>query len=108
MRFTFSDEGLRNEPNTLNECEILSSKHLWVLYRSAYANNLVVSQTLVWKLSDFKILLPLFATLVFTDEAPYVDDVDVTVPYFVWCENRPKWKQCVYSLYHPVLLFAPL
>ena len=33
----------------------------------------MVSQTLVSKLSDFKILLPLFATLVFTDEAPYVD-----------------------------------
>ena len=32
------------------------------------------------KLSDFKILLPLFARLFFTDEAPYVA---VIVPYFV-------------------------
>lgn len=52
MRFS-QNEGLQNEPNNLNECEILSSKHLWILYRSAYANNLVVSQTLVWKTEWF-------------------------------------------------------
>ena len=57
---------------------ILNPKYLWILYcnRSAYANNLVVSQTFIYK---YVTLLPLFATLLLTDEAPYVD---VIVPYF--------------------------
>ena len=59
----------------------MSPKKLWILEcnRSVHANNPVVSQTFICKCV---ILLPLFATLLLIDEAPYVD-LDVIVPYFV-------------------------
>ena len=49
-----------------------------VYYRSAHANNPVVSQTFML----FVIPLPLFATLLLTEEDRYVN-VDAILPYFV-------------------------
>ena len=84
-RFQRLYERLRNDPYTLNKVSPESSIRniykfsLESINRSAYVNNPVVSQTFICKCV---IVLPLFSTLLLTNEAPYVD-VDGIVPYFV-------------------------
>ena len=54
-------------------------------------------------ISDFHLqilmsdVLPMIATLFLPTKAP---KVDVIVPYFVYSEPRPRWKQRVHALYH--------